>query len=327
MKKVKVKKKFRSFLIWTLWVLLVQFVLINISAALYAHKLTHLQDPTSEVLAHKPVSRNIFSKTWRLFAGPVFYRQPLKDTPGFSFTSLQWKTESKKDINAWYAKPESAAKGTVILFHALTSNKGQVLDEAAAFRAWGYNVLLVDTRSHGNSTGDVTTIGYKESEEVKLAYDHIRSTGEKKIILWGASMGAVAVMKAITDYQLQPSGIIIEMPFLSLQSHLKGRARSLGFPSQPFGFFTTFWIGVENGFSGFGFQTARYAKNIHCPVLEQYGEKDEAVLKNEVETIFEVIPSADKKLVIYDNALHESFLRKDPAMWKKEVGAFLENLK
>ena len=36
MKKVKVKKKFRSFLIWTLWVLLVQFVLINISAALYA---------------------------------------------------------------------------------------------------------------------------------------------------------------------------------------------------------------------------------------------------------------------------------------------------
>jgi alpha-beta hydrolase superfamily lysophospholipase len=327
MKNGKGKKRLRSFLVWALWVLLVQFVLINISAALYAHKLTHLKPPSAEVLANKPASRNIFSKTWRLFTGPTFYRQPVTDTPTFGFTALQLKTKGGIIIDTWYGRADSSARGTVLLFHGLTSNKGQVLDEATAFRTWGYNVLVVDTRSHGNSQGDITTFGFKEAEEVKLAYDQVIKNGEKNIVLWGTSMGAVIIMKAISDYQIQPSGIIIDMPFLSLQAHLKGRARLLGFPSQPFGFLTTFWIGVENGFNGFGFKTTRYAKHIHCPVLEQYGEDDEAVLKPEVEAIYESIPSANKKLVIYENAVHESFLRNDPVTWKKEVKNFLDRLK
>ncbi|MBL7741448.1 MAG: alpha/beta hydrolase [Chitinophagaceae bacterium] len=327
MKNVKPGKKLRRWLVWTGWVILVQFILMNISAALYAYKLTHLKDLPSEMLTHKPVSRNVFSKTWRLFTGPDFYRQPLSDTPSFPFAPLQLGTENGIAIEAWYAKPDSASKGAVILFHGMTVNKGYVLDEASVFRDWGYSVLMVDVRSHGNSAGEVTTIGYKEAEEVKVAYDHIRSSGERKIVLWGASMGAVIIAKAIADYRLQPTAAIIEMPFLSLQSHLKGRARILGFPEQPFAFLTTFWIGAENGFNGFGFNTTRYAKNIHCPVMVQYGNKDELVQSRETEKVYQAIPSAAKKLVIYENARHESLLRNDPAAWKKEVSEFLEKLK
>jgi hypothetical protein len=68
-------------------------------------------------------------------------------------------------------------------------------------------------------------------------------------------LGAVEIVKAVADYHLKPSGIMIEVPFLSLQSHIEGRARTLGFPGQPFAFLTSFWIGAENGFNALGFKT------------------------------------------------------------------------
>lgn len=322
MKNGKTKRRLRSFITWTFWVLLAQLVLINISAALYAHKLTHLQLATPQT-SQEPTSRNIFAKTWRLFSGPTFYRQPLTHLPAFTHVAIQLKTKKNISIDGWYSKTDSLLKGTVILIHGLTGNKGQILDVATAFRNGGYNVLLLDVRGHGNSGGNVTTIGFRESEEVKLAYDHLKQGGEKNIFLWGSSMGAVIILKAVSDYQLQPSGIIVEMPFLSLQSHLKGRARELGFPEQPFGFLTTFWIGAENGFNAFNFKTTRYARDIQCPVLQQCGEKDQLVLKAETTAIYDAISSPDKKLVIYDNAAHELLFRKDPVIWTREVEDFL----
>jgi uncharacterized protein len=323
MKSRKPKRKLRIVLTWIVGVLLAQFILINISAAFYAYKLTHLYTPTADTW-NKPYAKNIFAKTWRLFTGPKFYRSTLSQTPAFTYSAVLLKTRDSISIDAWYSKTDTLSKGTVILFHGLMGHKGLVLDEATAFRNLGYNVMMIDVRDHGNSGGNSTTIGYRESEEVELAYHYIQQSGEKNIFLWGASMGAVEVLKAVSDYAIHPAGIIVEMPFLSLQSHLKGRARILGFPEQPFAFFTTFWIGIEKNFNAFGFKTTRYAKNIQCPVLQQYGEKDELVLQNETDAIYTAITSAKKKLVMYDGAMHESFLRKDPALWKKEVETFLQ---
>ena len=323
MKNGKTRRKLRSVITWTLWILLAQFILINISAALYAHKLTHLQIPTDETWS-KPVSNNIFAKTWRLFSGPVFYKQKLSVVPDFPFTTVILKTKDEIPIETWYGKTDSAAKGTVIMFHGLMGNKGQQMDVAHAFRNLGYNVMMVDVRNHGNSGGNVTTIGYKESEEVMLANNYVMQTGEKNIFLWGGSLGAVVIIKAVSDYQLHPSGIIIEMPFLSLQSHLKGRARILGFPEQPFGFLTSFWIGIENGFNGLEFKTTTYAKNVNCPVLMQYGEKDQLALTYETDAVYKAIAAKNKKLVMYEGAMHESLLRKDPVAWRREVAAFLK---
>ena len=136
-------------------------------------------------------------------------------------------------------------------------------------------------------------------------------------------MGAVAVARAISKYDLKPSGLILEAPFFSLQTYLKARARILGFPNQPFAFFTTFWVGTEWGFGGFRHKTTRYVKDITCPVLLQCGTLDNYVSQPEIQEIFRVTASANKKLVIYEGAQHESYLRKDPAKWRRETEIFL----
>jgi alpha-beta hydrolase superfamily lysophospholipase len=324
LKKERKKNRLRAALRLVLWVLLVQFVLINVSAALYAYKFTHLY-PAEEAAAQSSPG-NFFSKTWYLFSGPRYYKLPCADKPN-AYDSISLKANNDLSIEAWYAKwntPDSFAYGTVILFHGLMGNKSTVLHQAEQFRGWGFNVLLLDARAHGHSGGTITTIGYQESEEVKLAYDLVKARGDSTIFLWGFSMGAVQIMKAVADHNLKPAGIILEMPFLSLQSHIKNRIKTMGFPGQPFGFFITSWIGLQAGFNTFSFNTLTYAEKINSPVLLQYGSRDQLVKPGETETIYRHISSKDKKLVVYDDANHESFLQKDPALWRKEVSMFLE---
>jgi uncharacterized protein len=315
------KKRVVPVLKWIGWVLLVQFILINISASLYAYKLTHFYN---NVDPHASANSNVFSKSWKLFTGPKYPRPVIEERPVFPYDTVTFKTKRGITIDGWYARPDSFSKGTVILFHGISVSKSILLDEANEFRYQGYNILMVDFRAHGNSKGRTTTIGVKEAEEIKLAYDFISSKGERNIYLYGSSMGAVAIAKAISDHKLQPSGVILDMPFESLQLYLEAKARLLGFPKQPFAFLTTFWIGIEKGFNGFRHKTSRYVRDMNCPVLMEWGARDRFVLRGATDRIFNAIASSNKKLLIYENSAHESFLRKEPQKWRMEIENFLE---
>jgi uncharacterized protein len=304
--------------------LLFQFVLINISASLHAWKQTHFYtDPSLRIV--KPSSRNIFIKTWKLFSGLKYPRSVIWQAPPFPVDTIQFKTNSGLIIDCWYSRTDSIPKGTVILIHQLTVNKSYILHEASEFRYYGYNVMMVDLRGHGNSAGNVTTLGFRESEEIKLAWDYLQQKAEKRIFLWGASLGAVAIAKAVSDYNLNPSGLILEMPFSSLQSHLEGKSRFFGFPEEPFGFLVTAWVGIERGFNGFKHKTTDYVKKIACPVLLQWGTRDPFVLKQQIESIYDNIPGNNKRLVVYTDADHQSLLGFDPVKWREEVNAMLKN--
>ncbi|HET9825940.1 MAG TPA: alpha/beta fold hydrolase [Chitinophagaceae bacterium] len=305
---------------WILWFLLVQFILINISGILYGYKLTHFYEPT--VSRAQSSSKNIFTKTWKLFRGPKFQKTVITEVPHFPFETIHLKTSSHLSIEAWYI-PVDTSKGTVILFHGLGGNKSFLLDQAYEFMYLGFNVMLVDLRAHGNSDGSTTTLGVREAEEVKLAYGHIRQKGEKNIILYGFSLGSVVITKAIYDYGLSPSHVILDIPFGNLKNLLEGRARVLGFPEEPFGLLVTFWSGVERGFNGFKHNTCQYARGVKCPVLLQYGLRDKLVTQQETDCIFKNIASGNKKLVIYKDAGHELLLNKDPDKWRTEVKDFL----
>ena len=308
---------------WTGWVLLVQFVLINISTAFYADKLTRFYSDLPEDYSNS--SGNIFTKSWKLFTGPKYPRSVINERPVFPFDTVKLQTASGLSIDAWYAPADSAAKGTVILFHGIGGTRMNNLDEANEFRYLGYHIMMIDFRGHGNSEGNRSTIGFREAEEVKLAVEYVKKKGESTIFLYGSSMGAVSVARAVWKYELKPAGIILEMPFYSLQTYLKARAGQIGFPTQPFAFFTTFWIGAEKGFNGYRHKTSLYAKSVHCPVLIQWGTEDRFVNEKEIESVYEAVGTEKKKLVVYQGAEHESLLRKDPVKWREEINLFLQS--
>jgi len=308
---------------WIGNVLLVQLILINISAAFHAYSFTHYYDD-DKIRNQQSSHGKPFLRTWRMMTGKKLAKSLIQYYPIIPYDTVLLTTANGKKLEAWYMKADSA-RGTVILFHGLSSNKGNVLGEAFEFNSFGYNTLLVDLRAHGNSEGIVNSIGYKESEEVKLAYDHISKKGEKNIVLWGMSLGAVIITKAIWQYELKPQKIILEMPFDRLQDHINARARISGFPGEPFGFFVTFWTGFEQGYWGYGHKTSNYVKKISCPVLLQWGNSDEYVLKGETERIFASINSPKKKLEIYDGAGHGPLVSANQSKWDETVTDFLND--
>lgn len=313
-------KNFRYYFKWALWALIVQFALANISAAIYAYKFTHFyQNPGDWDVAHP---KNVFDKTWKLFKGPAFGKDEKQQPPDFPYQNFSLHLANGANIDTWYsAVPNSI--GTICLFHGLMSSKAYYTEEANEFRNYGFNVLMLDFRGHGRSDGMKTTIGYNEAEEVRLAYDYVKGKGEKNIYLFGGSMGAVAVARSVAVFHLQPSGIILDMPFDGLIDHLKARGRSYGFPQNLFAIPVACWMSLESSFPVFNHKTSEYAKEINCPVLLEWGTADHLVTQKETDQIFKSLASKNKKLLVYKNGVHSSLLKQDPLQWKRAMHDFL----
>ena len=301
--------------------ILALFILLNIIIAFHAYKFTHFYD-TGEVTTKKTEEKSGWDKTKEIFFGINAAKK--KDTvkTDSTFQVVQLKTKDSLKLEAWYI-PVDSALGTVCLFHGHGGNKSDIYVESAAFRKMRYNTLLLDFRAHGNSDGNVCTIGYKETEDVKLAYDYIKNKNEKNIVLWGISMGAATITKAINDYALQPQKIILEMSFGSIVLAGEGRIKMMHLPPEPMSTLLTFWGGVEHGFWAFNMRPVEFVKKINCPVLVQVGALDPRVTRSETDEIFANIPTV-KRLVIYDSAKHESLCKKEPEKWKNEVSRFLD---
>jgi pimeloyl-ACP methyl ester carboxylesterase len=215
--------------------------------------------------------------------------------------------------------------GTVILFHGYGGEKSSMLDKAYEFIKLGYSTLLVDFMGAGDSEGNETTIGFKEAIEVRDCFNYLKVKGEKRIVLLGTSMGAVAIMKAIKDYEIQPKGIIIECPFGTMYKTVCARFHLMHIPTFPIASMLMFWGGIQNGFWAFNHNPENYARKINCPVLLLYGEKDIKVSKPEIDTIYSRIPGP-KKLVTFPLAGHENYLVKYRKEWTENVSAFLSRL-
>jgi len=301
-------------------VLLILFILLNVVVIFHAYKFTHFYN-YGEVTVKPASHKTGWEKTKEILFGFNTSKRP-DSIPSGQFETIYFTTKDNLKLQAWEFRVDSA-KGTVIMFHGHGSNKGAILNEAEGFRKLGYNTILLDFRAHGNSEGNTTTIGYKETEDVKLAYDHVKASGEKNIVLWGISMGAATISKAVHDYQLQPSKIILEMPFGSLPDAVRGRIKMMHLPAEPLSTLLTFWGGTIRGFWAYNFKPQDYVKDIKCPVLLQWGKNDPRVTEKETKELYANI-TAPKKLVVYENSGHESLCKKERDKWMAEVTAFLQ---
>jgi len=303
--------------------LLVVFILLNIITAFHAYKFTHFYN-AAEITVKTVSDKNGWDKTREILFGINAVKRPNKAVQDSALQTIYFTTIDSIKIEGWYMPVSWVAKGTVILFHGHGSTKSAIINEAEAFRKMGYHTLLIDFRAHGGSAGNTCTIGYYESEEVQLAYNYIKEKGEKNIVLWGISMGAAAITKAMNDYPLQPSKIILEMPFASILEAAEGRIKIMGLPPQPLASMITFWGGAEHGFWAFSMKPSEFVKKITVPTLLQWGKKDLRVSQSETDLVYHNLPAA-KKLVVYETCGHESLCKKENTKWLSAVQNFLAN--
>ncbi|GAB3936827.1 alpha/beta hydrolase [Larkinella terrae] len=304
-------------------VLLVLFLLLNIITAFQASRFTYFYNNPDKTPPRKPEEYTTGEKFEAAFFGVKLKKSVVNEQPGIPFETIRLTNEYNQKLEGWYIPAENP-KGTVILCHGHASNKSRILCETEYFHELGYNTLSFDFRAHGNSEGNICTIGFRETNDLKAAYDFVVKGKEKNIILWGVSMGAATILKAIPEHGLKPAQVILECPFASLYDAVQGRLRSMHIPAHPIAELLTLWGGMERSMWAFGYRPAVYAKQLSMPVLLNWGAKDPRVLRHETDAIFENLGTSRKQLVVFENSAHQSYCVNEKAKWQAAVSGFLQ---
>lgn len=308
-----------------IWFIATIFILMNVVAFFHARKFTRYSKNAGEKTG-KPEQLSAVGKMQAILFGIDNPRPENKRKPSGKFETIE--LQSNRKIEGWYLPANSGAgedseRRTVILFHGYGGDKSSMLDKAEILDSLGFDTFLVDFMGSGGSEGNITTIGYREAEQVMTAYEYVGSRGVKNIYLFGTSMGAVAILKAISDHGIVPKGIILECPFGSMYKTVCARFDNMNLPSFPMAGLLVFWGGAQHGFWAFGHNPTRYAGRVACPTLVLFGEKDKNVSRDEINDIYRNLPG-EKSLRIYPQAGHENYLLKYKREWTEDVAGFLE---
>jgi len=305
---------------------LLVLVMINVSAFLHARAMTHFVAGGERT--PRPEALPLLKKVKVLLAGVNIPRPANQRTPadlGLDYSTHTVRTEDGLRLEAWRIPARSPA-GTAVLFHGYAVSKASVLPQARVFLEQGFDALLVDFRGSGGSDGNATTLGHDEALDVAAAVKLAESLGAvRPMILFGYSMGSVAVMRAVAECGVRADAVILEGPFSTLLRAVKNRFTLMGLPSFPAAHLLVFWGGVQHGFNAFSLDALEYARKVTCPVLILHGGRDQRSTVEEARALSEAL-TGPATLRVFEKAGHDSAADRQPAKWREAVASFLTRI-
>ena len=147
-------------------------------------------------------------------AGFLVYRivKPQRSSSEISMASFPGRPEVMEFSVAGLGKREGwffpGLRGapSVILLHGYESSRGELLTLVSALQDHQYNVFIFDFAAHG-ANGGVTTLGYREADEVRAAVDVVAARSDvdpSRFGLWGYNLGAYAALReAENDHRVR----------------------------------------------------------------------------------------------------------------------------
>ncbi len=300
------------------WLALATFIVVNALAFLFARKMLVFSDTGGTER-----TRYSFATVAAIFfeGVPKPQNRQTPDAPGLAYTTVVLRASGKADLEAWKIPHENPG-GTVALFHGHCATKSQLLSEAREFHEMGFEVWMLDFYGSGGSSGHSTSIGYFEADDVKRLVDFIRADTPRPLVLYGVSMGAAAITRAVGELGAKPDGVVLASSFGRMLDTTAHRIEEVGFPRTPLAQMIVFWGGVQIGINGFKNNPVDFARGIACPSLVLQGSRDAMVHNDEAKELFGNI-AGPKKFVSFEGGGHANFLHFDPKKWRAEISAWL----
>jgi uncharacterized protein len=299
------------------------FLLLNAAAFVHARALTRFLPGQRRTEAPQRLSWR--EKLWVLATGAEVPRPRNTRTPadiGLKFHMRALRGHKGIPLEAWVI-PTDSPRGLVVMFHGHADSKDSLLPAARAFHSLGVTPMLVDFYGSGGSGGSDTSVGYYEADDVAAACAYAeRIADHKPIVLFGGSMGAAAILRAMDVYHLSPRAIILEAPFDRLSTTVAHRFHAMGFPAFPSAQLLVFWGGVQQGYNGFRFNPVDNAAAVSVPTLLMSGESDPWVTPSETRAILARL-SGPKCIEMFPGVGHQCLLRAQPERWRTAVQRFL----
>jgi fermentation-respiration switch protein FrsA (DUF1100 family) len=182
---------------------------------------------------------------------------------GLAYEDVQIDTDDGERLHGWFV-PAAEARGALLFFHGNAGNISHRLESIMIFNRLGLDVLIIDYRGYGQSTGKPSEQGtYRDAE---AAWHHLvraRGLEPDRILIFGRSLGGAvgAWLAAQLADDEQPAAVIIESSFTSGAD----MARRL-YPVYPAQLLTRLKYPVSD-----------YVRRIGCPVLVVHSRDDEII--------------------------------------------------
>ena len=267
--------------------------------------------------------------------------QGTKTPADYNFVSedVQFSSIDGTRLDGWYIKSAKPSDKCIILVHGRTSNRLKTMKYLALVDSLDldtlYNVFIPDLRNSGNSEPGSTFMGYKFGEDLAAAIKYIDNTqGQKSFILYGFSMGAMAICNTIYRPELKEhygpevkfEKIILDSPLSNVKETLRMSAGSV--PGAEFLFDRIFDLYSEaiNDFGDSMKISTLIDPNIPTLILQSADDKttDITILENELE---QVANTANVVLVRFQGPGHVRMFQ-DPTTREQYIAgvrSFLNN--
>ena len=206
-------------------------------------------------------------------------------------------------------------------------------DFSCAFRLYynlGYDMLLIDQRTHGESEGKYITFGVRERYDILKWCEYLdgRFGKDRRIVLGGISMGCTAVLLAAGLPSLPDSviGIVADCGFTSpYYEFAHVMKHSMHIPVFPF---LDIASAISKSVMGFGFRdctTVDAVKKTHLPILFIHGEDDTFVPPENTIINYDACISR-KELILVPDAGHGLSFLVDERLCTEKLIDFLDSL-
>lgn len=145
-------------------------------------------------------------------------RRPLPRIPadlGLAFDPLDLAGADGIRLAGWWI-PSDRPRATAVLVHGFRSTRNELLDHAPYLRAAGLDVVLYDARACGQSGGALSTMGWREQEDLRAVIDQVSSRTEgRPVVVMGHSLGAAtAILEGADDARV--IAFVLEAPFTAI---------------------------------------------------------------------------------------------------------------
>jgi pimeloyl-ACP methyl ester carboxylesterase len=210
-------------------------------------------------------------------------------------------------LRGWLFRADPPRRGAIVFLHGTASNREAGLGVAARYVPRGFDVLLYDSRAHGESTGDACTYGYYEKGDLRGALDWL---GAPAVQVIGTSLGAAVALQAAAEDPRIASVVSIAV-FSDLATVAQERAPFFASQGQ---IREALAIAEHDGhFRLADVSPAAAAPRLRVPVLVIHGARDRDTRPQHSQRVYEAL-AGPKRLILVPGGDHNNAL--DGPAWR-----------
>jgi len=226
---------------------------------------------------------------------------------GVEYSAVTFATSDGERIHTWLLRA-AAPRALIVYFHGNGGNLSVWTLILIDIVRRGYDVLAVDYRGYGRSSGTPTESGLYRDADAVVAYAETLPTGARPLVYWGRSLGTAVAAYAAT--KRPPDGVIAEAGFPSARPLLRGSPV----------------LAVLALFSTYRFPTAAFLNRSRVNTLVIHGDADRVVPFSLGEQLFARL-TIEKSFLRIPGGDHNDAQPRDAASYWSAIDHFISNLR